>query len=131
MLASAGWDQTVRLWDGSSGKALAVLRGLKEQGLCVRFSPDGKLLAASGGQTSVPHDKPWPSRIKVWDAGSHAELRTIEAHTNSIPALAFSPDGKTLASGSMDQTVKLWDTATQAPQTLAFSPDGKVLASAG
>jgi WD40 repeat protein len=66
----------------------------------------------------------------------------LHAHEWQAQAVAFSPDGKTLASGSNDQTVKLWDVATGAEKatlrghtvfvySVAFSPDGKALASAG
>jgi WD40 repeat protein len=50
--------------------------------------------------------------VKLWDVASREEIRSLPAHTNSIYTVAFSPDGMTLATGSMDQTVKLWDVAT-------------------
>ena len=67
-------------------------------------------------------------------------LQTLEGHSSPIWSMAFSPDGHTLASGSFDKTIKLWDTTTGTElQTLeghshwvnsvAFSPDGHTLAS--
>jgi WD40 repeat protein len=78
--------------------------------------------------------------VKLWDVGTGQCIGTLDRHTNCVYSVAFSPDGRTLASGSGEQTVKLWDVSTsQWLKTLsghgklvwsvAFSPDSQTLAS--
>lgn len=129
LLASAGADGRVVLWDAFTRQSLARL----ECGQVVRritFSPDGKLLAA--GLTN--------GDILLWDVEQRRLAVVLDAHLWDVRALAFSPNGRTLASGGDDQKVMLWDVATGRPaglplsdgelaaHDLAFSPDGRLLA---
>ena len=50
--------------------------------------------------------------IALWDVETGQELRTLDGHTESADCVAWSPDGQTLASGSIDTTVRLWEAAT-------------------
>ena len=97
-----------------------------------RLRPDGKTVATGS----------YDRTIKLWDAATGKEIRTLKGHKNWVLALAFSPDGKTLASGSYDRTARLWDVATgkelgvleghkAAVRAVGFRPDGKALATAG
>jgi WD40 repeat protein len=131
----------VKVWDMQTGKILHTLTG---GGASVAFSPDGKHLASAG--TVFERLRPWGSEVRVWDTQTGKELRTLNAgavipgpQTHGGPSVAFSPDGKRLASAS-GKEIKLWDAQTGGEPlhtlkgggySLAFSPDSKRLASAG
>jgi serine/threonine protein kinase len=129
-LASAGQDQTVKVWDVERGTETLSLKGHAGAIHAVCFSPDGRRLA-SGSQDQT---------VKVWDAGRGVELLALKGHAGAVNAVCFSPDGRRLASAGWDRAVKLWDTErgtelltfkghTDAVFAVAFSPDGKRIAS--
>jgi WD40 repeat protein/tRNA A-37 threonylcarbamoyl transferase component Bud32 len=126
-LASASWDQTIKLWDTRTGAELATLRG---GGGPVCYSPDGTRLASASG-----------SEVKLWDTRRGAEIATLRGHTGEVRSVVYSPDSTRLASASGDNTVKLWDATSGAAiatlrghtlrvTSVAYSSDGTRLASA-
>ena len=101
-LASASDDQTVRVWDTTSGTTLLTYKGHTDQVNSVAWSPDGKRLAsASADQT-----------VQVWDASSGSTLLTYKGHTDRLESVVWSPDGKRLASAYYDGIVQVWDASS-------------------
>ena len=130
VLASGGYDKTIKLWDVGSRREIATLKGHRNWVRSVSFSPDGQVLASGG----------YDETIKLWDVGSRREIATLKGHSSSVSSVSFSPDGQVLASGSDDYTIKLWDVDSRREiatlkghskevRSVSFSPDGQVLAS--
>jgi tricorn protease-like protein len=118
----AAWSMDGDIWifDADTGARVQTLKGQpKKWGMALAWSPDGKTLAVGRAV------------ISLWDVESGKAVKTLEGHPDFVRALTFSPDGKRLASASMDKTIRIWDRETGKeafvlkPEGFAFYADGE------
>lgn len=142
VLATAGVDSRVVLWETATGKELLSVTEPEEPVVqetvlpyipcAVAFHPKGGLFASACGNKT----------IRLWETATGKECRSFVGHSDQVTALVFSPDGKALVSASKDQTVRIWEVESarltrtfgrhqQAVVSVDVSADGKYLASLG
>jgi WD40 repeat protein/DNA-binding SARP family transcriptional activator len=149
LLAAAGYDQLIHLWQGAGSQTDGthqVLRGARGPLYAVAISPNGRNVAGGG----------YDRTVYLWDRASGQLRQTYHGHTNRVYTLVFHPDGQLLASGSGDGTVRLWalpvgewssrrgaegvlsaqpvavlQADLDVVHDLTFSPDGRLLARGG
>ena len=135
VLATAGYDRTIKLWDAAKTDApIRILTDHSDAVYALAFHPDGKLLASGAADRAV----------KVWDVASGKRLYTLSDPTDWVYAVAWSPDGKTIVAGGVDKSLRTW-TANAESGTLRqavfahtgpvthvqYHPDGLTLYSLG
>jgi serine/threonine protein kinase len=130
--ASSSLDDTIKIWNLTTGEELQTLKGHSRGVNTIAISPDGKVLVSGSDDYSV----------KIWNFQTGALLGTLNGHTRDVNAAAISPDGKFFASAAEDRTIRLWSMNSGALlstltgvagmiKAIAISPDGRLLASGG
>jgi WD40 repeat protein len=148
LVYSENQRETIELIDTATGKKITGLDGgdgVNEMAFC----PDGRIFAAAIDFSTIHKPKPredldLPDVVKLWDAKTGNNISTIKEPMYTIVALAFSPDGKIIATGTQQNSIiKIWDVSTgkhitslknpkhdrEGVWSISFSPDGKLLAS--
>ncbi|TMQ26342.1 MAG: WD40 repeat domain-containing protein [Deltaproteobacteria bacterium] len=130
-VVSASEDQTLKVWELASGRAVATLQGHTHVVRACAVTPDGRhVVSASSDKT-----------LKVWELASGRPVATLQGHMDDVTACAVTPDGRHVVSASYDQTLKIWELASgRAVATLqghmddvtacAVTPDGRHVVSA-
>ncbi len=128
-IATAGYDNTVKLWDVQTGKENRTLIGHTGRVRTVAFDPQGERLVSGG----------YDPKVRVWDVASGEQIATAYASNGAVFGVAFSQDGKRFATCGTDRFVQLFDAASGREimslsthevgvSSVAFSPDGIRLA---
>lgn len=156
--ATAGDSPIIQLWDAQSGKQLRAFEGHTRSTFAVAFSPNSAMLASSGADGNArlwdaatgreravckaeTSETVSPASIKLWKLGVGPNRATL-LDVGAMAGVAMSPDGKTLATGSWEGTVTLWNMNNgrervkfkahdEVASSVTFSPDGKRLATGG
>jgi WD40 repeat protein/uncharacterized caspase-like protein len=134
--ADAQGDSKIEIWRNNPNGTQKLLRTLSTEQATIsqiKYSPDGKIIAAGG----------WDKTIELWSANTGKLIDTLKGHQDGVNSITFSPDGKLLISGSEDKTIKIWNLTkqpkliktltghTDSIKAVTVSPDGKLIASAG
>jgi WD40 repeat protein len=126
----------IRWFDARTGEALRQVGDVRPAAGEMAFSPDLRLLAIA--TTERRQTKVDFGEVTIRDVETGVDLATLHGHTLTVHAMAFNPDGRRLATGSDDRTVRIWDTASGSELLLlgehpdrvlraAFRADGRVL----
>ena len=135
IFATASYDNTIKLWQLSTGQNLFSLKGHTKFVRCIAISSDKRFLVSGSSDKT----------IKIWDLKTK-NVRTLgrwsSAHADEVLSVAISPDNQTLVSGSADKTVKIWHLNSGEElyeltgfgaeiSSVAISPNGKTFVSGG
>ena len=132
MLATAGFDCCIVLWNTSSGEQIQQFHEPGSGPRALAFSPDGLTLAAAG----------FDGRVRLYDVSTRRPVKQFEAPGTDIRAVVFSPDGGRVAAAGRLGVVRVWELSTgsvvrelkgrgRRMNALAYSPDGEKIVAAG
>jgi len=135
LLASAGYDRVVKLWNPAKpADEPKLLKDHSDAVYALSFQPDGKRLASAGADRSV----------KIWDTASGKRLFSLGDATDWLYAVAWHPNGKQLAAAGVDKNLRVWDidadggklaksafAHAKAVQAVLYGPEGKSIVTVG